>query len=117
MIRVYFLPVETIDGTEQAAGSDIIHDALLECTKLPLMRRLIMDTTDPEHAELILVATSWRVATDAELVLYHSLIVISQDDPDTIRAQEILANSPDVITMPEMWELMRILGRRLGYHF
>lgn len=38
-----------------------------------------------------------------------------EPDPDTIRAAEILATSPSAITMPEMWELLRIIGRRLGY--
>lgn len=38
-------------------------------------------------------------------------------DPDTLRAEELLQSSPNVITMPEMWELFRIFGRRLGYHF
>lgn len=35
-------------------------------------------------------------------------------DPDRVRAQELLSNSPDVITQPEMWELMRIFGRLHG---
>lgn len=34
--------------------------------------------------------------------------------PDLKRARELLANSPDVITQPEMWELMRIYGRFHG---
>lgn len=38
-------------------------------------------------------------------------------DADYLRAQELLASSPQVITQPEMWELMRIIGRKLGYHF
>ncbi len=33
---------------------------------------------------------------------------------DIARAQVLLANSPDVITQPEMWELLRIFGHRLG---
>lgn len=37
--------------------------------------------------------------------------------PDERRALEILATSPDAITQPEMWELIRIFGRRLGYYF
>lgn len=35
--------------------------------------------------------------------------------PDYIRASELLATSPDVIKMPEVWELLRIFGRKLGY--
>lgn len=34
---------------------------------------------------------------------------------DLFRARELLANSPDVITQPEMWELLRILGRHFGW--
>lgn len=36
-----------------------------------------------------------------------------EPNPDIIRAAELLSNSPDVITQPEMWELMRIFGRLL----
>lgn len=35
-------------------------------------------------------------------------------DPDIARAAELLATSPAVISQPEMWELMRIFGKRLG---
>ncbi|GAI55421.1 unnamed protein product, partial [marine sediment metagenome] len=31
--------------------------------------------------------------------------------PDEARLTEIVANSPEVITMPEMWEAIRILAR------
>lgn len=37
--------------------------------------------------------------------------------PDIVRATELLATSPQVITMPEMWELMRIFGRLHGISF
>jgi len=117
MIRVYSLPVETIDGAEQVAGIKFIHDALLECTEDPDTQRLIMNTTDLEHQSLLNFPCHWREPTDAELVLYYSLVVISLDSLDTIRAQELLATSPAVITMPEIWELLRIFGRRLGYRF
>lgn len=36
-------------------------------------------------------------------------------DPDEARAKELLASSPDVITQPEIWELLRIIGRRSGW--
>ncbi|MBA7573639.1 hypothetical protein ES708_15437 [subsurface metagenome] len=36
-------------------------------------------------------------------------------DPDYDRACELLATSPQVITQPEIWELLRIFGRKLGY--
>jgi len=41
---------------------------------------------------------------------------IDPTPPDVIRAREILATSPSVITQPEMWELMRIFGRKLGFN-
>lgn len=36
---------------------------------------------------------------------------------DAIRAEELLATSPAVITQPQIWELLRIFGRRLGFSF
>jgi len=36
---------------------------------------------------------------------------------DYERAMALLATSPQVITQPEIWELLRIFGRRLGYDF
>lgn len=115
MIRVYFLPVRTIDGTEQVAGIEFIHDALLECTGLPDMRKLIQDTTFEEHDALLLVAAENADATPDEIALYHAQVVITPPDPDIKRARELLASSPEVITQPEMWELMRIYGRHLGF--
>lgn len=35
-------------------------------------------------------------------------------NPDRIRLQELLATSPAVITMPEIWEALRILARLHG---
>jgi len=115
MIRVYFLPVETIDGTEQVAGIEWIHDALLYCTKQPDVWKLIMDTTDHEHAQLIELATFSTPASQEEIYYYHNQVIITPPDPDTIRAEEILATSLTVITQPQMWELIRIISRRLGY--
>ncbi|MBA7639562.1 hypothetical protein ES703_47221 [subsurface metagenome] len=34
--------------------------------------------------------------------------------PDEARLQEIVATSPDAITMPDMWEAIRILARLRG---
>lgn len=114
MIRVYLLPVEQIDGTEQVAGIEIIHDALLFTTADPLERKLIMDTTELEHALFEPLAIHRWEATEAEIQQYNESVIIEPPNPDTIRAQELLENSPDVISMPEMWELMRIYGRRFG---
>lgn len=115
MITVYFLPVETIDGTDQVAGMEWIHDALLDCTEDPDIRKLIMDTNQEEYDHLYSVALDAYDASQEEIDRYHAEVLIIPPDPDTIRAEEILATSPAVITQPEMWELLRILGRRLGY--
>lgn len=114
MIRVYFLPVLTIDCIEQVAGIEYIHDALLECTEFPTLRKLIMDTTDAEHQALINADANTATATQAEIDLYNAQVVLTPPEPDLIRANELLATSPTVITMPEMWELIRIFARRLG---
>ena len=66
MIRVYFLPVVTINGTEQVAGSEFIHDALLECIASSDVRKLIMDTTSSEHDQLKALAIEYRGATKKE---------------------------------------------------
>ena len=52
MIWVYFLPVEVLDDTEQVAGIDIIHHALLLSTEQAAVRKLTMDTTVDEHTQL-----------------------------------------------------------------
>ncbi|MBA7685924.1 hypothetical protein ES703_94355 [subsurface metagenome] len=114
MIRVYFLPVQSVDGSEILAGVEIIHDALVECAEEPDIRKLIMDTTDAEHAELLATGAVPAVASQEEIDLYHAEVVIIPLDPDIERARVLLASSPAVITQPEMWELMRIFGRLHG---
>jgi len=115
MIRVYILSVELVGDTEHVAGEDIIHDALLWTTPDPTLRKLIMDTTVAEHELLHWVCVSCPTPTQADLQAFNSQVEILPPDPDTVRAEELLANSPQVITQPEMWELLRIFGRRLGY--
>lgn len=117
MLRVYFLPVEVLDDTEQVAGTDLIHNALLDCTDQADVRKLIMDTTDDEHASLAQLFYDWRLPDADESALFYDKVIPYQPTPDEVRAAEILATSPDAITMPEMWELLRIYGRRLGYRF
>lgn len=117
MIKVYLLPMETIDGTEQVAGIDLIHDALLEATENPLIRKLIQDATLEIHVQLVALAFEHRDATPKELALFNAREMPPEPDADTLRAQELLATSPSVITQPELWELTRIFGRRLGYRF
>ena len=117
MIRTYVLPVQTINNTEQVAGIHLIHDALLLTTENPGVRQLIMNTTPEEHTALATLALSWHDATPEETALYASQVTIYTPTPDTLRAEELLALSPPVISMPQIWELMRIIGRRLGYRF
>lgn len=117
MIRGYLLPVETINGTDFVVGAHLIHDALLLTTEHPDVRLLIMETTTTEHGSLVLLALELPDLTQEQLDLYNSTVEPYVPDPDTLRAEELLASSPDVITQPEQWELLRIIGRRLGYRF
>ncbi len=117
MIRIYLLPVETVNGTEQVAGIDFIHDALLDATADPLIRLLIMNTTPEEHTSLVAVATDHREAIQAEIDRYNTEVIIIPPDPDYDRACELLETSPAVITQPEQWELLRLFGKKLGYRF
>lgn len=117
MITVYFLPVITANNTETVAGIEFIHDGILEATEDPMTRKLIMDTTAIEDAHLTPLAIETRYPTPAEVEQYISQVVIVPPDPDTVRAEELLATSPQVITMPDIWELLRIYGRRHGYRF
>lgn len=114
MIKVYFLEVEIINGATHVAGETVIHHALLEATELPDIRKLIMDTTPDEDNFLAALAIEARDATQQEIDLYNAQVIIIPENPDIIRATELLANSPDIITQPEMWELMRIFGRLLS---
>lgn len=117
MIRVYLLPVETINGTEQVAGIDFIEGGVLLATEDPDTRKLIQDTTPTQHTALAAVATDFHDPTQEELDIYNAREIEPPPDADTLRAQELLASSPSVITQPEQWELLRIIGRRLGYRF
>ena len=115
MIRVYYLDTIIINQTEVVVGSEYIHQAILSVEGT--LRKLIQDTTDVEHSALASLAESWRDATPQEIAALDALPAVPPPDPDYIRACEILGSSPDVITQPEIWELLRLIGRRLGYHF
>lgn len=117
MIRVYLLPVTLEGDTEHVAGSSKIHDALLFCTEDHDIRKLIMDTTMAEHDALFNLCVASLTPTQADVQAFNSQVEILPPDPDTERAEELLSTSPPVITMPEMWELIRIYGRRLGYRW
>ncbi len=114
MVRWYYLLVELVNDVEQVRGIDLIHDAVLLTTDDSVIRKLIMDTTDDEHAQLDTVALGSYVATPSEIDLYNNLVTITPLSPDILRAQELLHRSPDVITQPEQWELLRIYGRLLS---
>lgn len=114
MIRVYFLPVTLLHGTEQVAGIEFIHDALLDCTEEPDIRKLIMDTTDAEHGGLLAAGAVPAEATQEDIDRYNAQVAPFTPSPDITRAQELLSNSPLVITHVEIWELMRIYGRLHG---
>lgn len=115
MIRGYLLPIETVNGAEQVVGIDLIHNALLLCTIHPNARLLIMNTTDTEDGALILLSLELIDLTQEQIDQFLDTIIPYVPDPDTIRAEELLQSSPNVITQPEQWELLRIIGRRLGY--
>lgn len=91
---------------EIKAKYSLLHDELSD--SYYLRHELTKEEFDLQHGNL------W-INMETELIAEGYLPQVP--DPDTIRAQEILASSPDAITMPEMWELMRIFGRRLGYRF
>lgn len=117
MIRVYFLPVETIDGTEQVAGIEFIHDALLEATAETDIRKLIQDTSQAEHDGLVAAGGISEAATQKDIDRYHEQVIIPPPDPDYDRACEILSNPAIPIPAPDLAKLVRIFGRRLGYRF
>lgn len=71
MIRVYYLETERIGNTDTLKGIEYIHDAILGVEDS--LRKLIQDTTDGEHAGLIAVAVSRRVATPDEIALLAAL--------------------------------------------
>lgn len=118
MLKVYLLAVVIQNGFESVEGIDLIHDAILETVEdTPSIRRLIMDTNTEEHNALSALADTIREPTLEELELFESLEPTPPPDPNYVRACELLETSPAVITMPEMWEILRIFGRHLGYRF
>ncbi len=117
MILVYLLPVTTIGGIEQVAGIEFIHDAVVECTENPTIRKLIQDTTQAEHDGLFLVALSIDEPTPDELTLYNAREIPPPPTPDYIRGCEILHNPNRPMPATDVAEILRIFGRRLGYDF
>jgi len=44
------------------------------------------------------------------------IILVDIPDPELDRIAELLEQSPAAITMPEIWELLRLICHRLGYY-
>lgn len=63
------------------------------------------------------VGLNYRVILDAEGKIIGTEEVPVLPTPDYTRACQLLETSPLVISQPEVWELLRIYGRRLGYEF
>ncbi len=61
--------------------------------------------TDEQLAELNITRA------DLDEALGYTATYTRQDEA---RLQEILANSPEVITMPEIWEAIRLLAKQRG---
>ena len=116
MIRVYLLPVLCIQGVDTVVAIEIIHDALLECTANPDVRKLVMDTTPDEHESLVSSGAVPSEATQEDFDAYHALVVTAPPDPDAERYYALLTMSPPSITLPEVWELLRIIGHRFGWY-
>ncbi len=64
------------------------------------------------------VAVDPLIVTDGQLsalgLTRDDIAPFVQEAQDSLRANELLATSPAVITMPEIWEILRILGRIHG---
>ncbi len=117
MIRAYFLPVLIVNDAEQIAGIEFIHDAVVECTIEPLVKKLIQDTSGPEHDGLVALARSWNEAEPYEVDLYNAREIPPSPTPDYIRGCKILHNPNLPMPATDVAELLRIFGRRLGYDF
>lgn len=117
MILIYFLPVHIIDDAEQVAGIEFIHNALLECTEDPAIRKLTQDATQEEHEGLFMVALDIREPTQEEIDRFHAEVIPFFPSQDTLDAEAILHNPSIPIPAPDLAKLVRIFGRHLGYRF
>lgn len=73
---VYYLPIEKIDNTEKIKGESYIHDAIIEGTENPSVRKVIMATTIAEDTALRVWAIEVREPTQKELDSYNSMLKI-----------------------------------------
>lgn len=74
-----------------------------------------IEVQDTQKVEAYLASDTNRIV-DGALVIGEPRLP-PPPDPDYARACEILKTSPAVITQPEIWELLRIFGKKLGYQF
>lgn len=91
MVKVYYLPVEKVDNTEKVAGSENIHNALLEATEDPNVRKLIQDTTAEEDVNLTAVALEVRDPTQEEIDKFNQLSVEGLAPPQSTHVSSIEA--------------------------
>lgn len=115
MLRVYELLVEVVNGQEVIDGLQFCREGVLICTIMPTVKYLIQDTTQAEHTGLVDVCIGWHNPSPDEWLMYDVLHITPVTDPDYERAKQLLATSPAVITMPQVWELLRILGKKHGF--
>ncbi|KKK94241.1 hypothetical protein LCGC14_2684850 [marine sediment metagenome] len=113
MIKVYILPVTRQGNRDTVARAEYIHDAVLRYDVGTAT--LIQDTSPEEDSALAAIALQVRGPSPSELEAFLARPMPPPPTADELRARELLANSPDVITLPEIWETLRIFGRRLGY--
>ena len=116
MLRAYYLPVEPTPEGEQVLGVSLIHEAILEGTEEPGVRKLLMDTTPDEHDQLEDMAVLVRDPTQDEIDQFNARGVEPPPDAELVRIRELLGSSPDVISMPEVWELFRLISKRLDFY-
>lgn len=81
MIKVYYLKVDKVDNIETPQGISYIHDAILDATEKPDVRKLIMDTTTDEDITLSALAIEVRKATEDEVARLHSDLVMMPKEP------------------------------------
>lgn len=72
MIKVYFLPTETVESGTRIKGSERIHNALIDSTDKLDIRRVIMDTTSDEDIALTALAIEVRDPNVDELKRFNT---------------------------------------------
>ena len=112
MIKVYYLPVTKEGNRELLAGSENIHNALLETTENPEVRKVIQDTTAAEDVNLTAVALEVREPTQDEIDGFNQLAV-ELEPPVSTYLGSIEAIDPSKarpVSIKRMW-------RNKAYHY